>query len=369
MKIAFLAENVQKKLSFAMHAVSSRSQLPILTNLLLEAKKGELIISATDLEIGIIIKTNSNVEEEGSVTVPAKTFFDLLSTIGKGKVSLVSKDKNMELKTERIKTVFQTSPTEDYPKIIEKKGALLSVVEPDIIKKDLSSVVFAASQDTGRPALSGVLMEKEGSGLVVVATDGFRLSLKRNLKINIDNKIEKPFLIPSRVIKELISMSGEGEDIKIYTSEESSQVIFEQKDITLVGRLIEADYPAYEKILPVDYSTTAVFDREEFLDAIKVCSVFARETANIIKISIEKEKMVLSANTPSVGENSVDVSVHLSGEENEIAFNARYLLDLFSCIETNDVVFEMTGPLNPGVFKIKDDKTFLHLIMPIRVQE
>lgn len=369
MKITFLAENVQKKLSFVMHAVSSRNQLPILTNLFLEAKHGELIISATDLEIGIIIKIACNVEEEGSTAVPAKTFFDLLSTIGKGKTTLCLKEKSLELRTEKTKTLFQTSPTEDYPKIMEKKGELLSTVTPVEIKKDLIGIVFAASQDAGRPALSGVLMEKEGNGLVVVATDGFRLSLKRNLKINIGNRGEKPLLVPSRVIKEVISMSAEGEEIKIYTSEESNQIIFEQKDTVLVGRLIDADYPAYEKILPVDCSTTAVFDKDEFLGAIKICSVFARETANIIKIAIKKDKVVVSANTPSIGENSVDVSAKISGEENEIAFNARYLLDLFSNIEAEEVVFEMTGPLNPGVFKIKEDKTYLHLIMPIRVQE
>jgi DNA polymerase-3 subunit beta len=154
----------------------------------------------------------------------------------------------------------------------------------------------------------------------------------------------------------------------MYISQGSNQILFEKGDTTLVGRLIEAEFPDFEKIIPSDFSVSVSFDSEEMQKAVKICSIFARDAANIIKFSFQKDQIIVSSSASSVGENTVKVDAKLSGEENEIAFNARYLLDLFANVEAKDMVFEMTGPLNAGVFKLKDDHSFLHLIMPIRVQ-
>jgi DNA polymerase-3 subunit beta len=145
-------------------------------------------------------------------------------------------------------------------------------------------------------------------------------------------------------------------------------VLFFQGDTVLVGRLIEAEYPEYQKIIPSEFNTKTEVGREDLLKAIKIASVFARETANIIKFSIEKTKITVSANSPSVGQDSADVEAKTTGENNEIAFNAKYLLDILSTLDEEEVVFEMNGPLNPGIFKLKENNSFLHLIMPIRVQ-
>jgi DNA polymerase-3 subunit beta len=369
MKATFLAENLQKKLAFVNHAVSGKTQLPILSNFLITTKKGELFISATDLEIGIVVSVPAAVDLEGEATVPAKTFFDLLSSFTKGKITLELKGTNLDLSGEKTKASFQTMPSEDFPKVYDKKGEKIAEEEKEKLNTELKNIVFSASQDSGRPALSGVLLEKEGSGVVAVATDGFRLSLKKNIGVSIKTKEKSSLLVPARIIKELLAMPEEGGKIDVFVSSEDNQIVFVQKETTLVGRLIEAEYPAYEKILPVDFSVKAEFDREEMWEAAKRCSVFARETANVIRLSIGKDKIKLSANTPSVGENSAEVDAKVQGEENEIAFNARYLLDLFSNIEAEVMVFEMSGPLSPGVFKIKGDNSFLHLIMPIRVQD
>ncbi|MCL5433155.1 MAG: DNA polymerase III subunit beta, partial [Patescibacteria group bacterium] len=156
--------------------------------------------------------------------------------------------------------------------------------------------------------------------------------------------------------------------VKLFVSNKNNQILFQEQDLILIGRLIDAEFPNYQKIIPGEFATQVLFDREELLKAVKICSIFARDSANIIKLSFQKEKIVVSANSPSVGQNTVDVEAKLKGEENEIAFNARYLLDLLGNITENDMIFEMTGPLNPGVFKIQGDDTFLHIIMPIRVQ-
>ena len=179
---------------------------------------------------------------------------------------------------------------------------------------------------------------------------------------------EQSFIVPARVFKELLAINEEESIISMFVSQGSNQILFEKGQTNLIGRLIEAEFPQFEKIIPSDFSVSVTFDSEEMQKAVKICSIFARDAANIIKLSLKKDHIVVSSSSSSVGENTVNVDAVLSGEENEIAFNARYLLDLFANVSAKEMVFEMTGPLNSGVFKIKDDTSFLHLIMPIRVQ-
>ena len=167
----------------------------------------------------------------------------------------------------------------------------------------------------------------------------------------------------------MMFLKEDEDQINFFISDESNQVLVFLGETIMVGRLIDAEYPSYSKIIPTEFNTKANFQREEMLNAIKICSVFARETANIIKISIGKNKIVISANSPSVGEDTVEVEAKTTGEENEIAFNAKYVVDVLSALSAENMIFEMNGPLNPGVFKIEEDNSFLHLIMPIRVQE
>lgn len=373
MKIHVLTENLQKKLPFVNKAISTRSQLPILLHFLLETKDGKLQISATDLEIGIVIELPVNIEEEGAVTIPAKTFCELIASLPQGKITLETKENALEVITPKTKSTFQMLPKEDFPKLYEEKGLKIATFKKTALHKDFSKVLFSASTDMGRPALSGIYLKKEEDSFLIVATDGYRLSLKRQQGSKKENAREdweeKPLLVPSRVLKELLGVKEQEEEVSFYISQKNNQILFEQTDMVLVGRLIEAQFPPYEKIIPSDYSTKVFFDREELYKAVKICAIFAREAANIVRFEIEKDKIIVSANGSASGKNTVDVEAKVVGEGGEIAFNVRYLLDLFANVEENNMVFEMTGSLNPGVFKIKDDASFLHLIMPIKVQE
>lgn len=361
-----LLENLKSALTLAQHGVSSRSQLPVLLNFLLESKKDGLFVSSTDLELGINIKVPAKIEGDGEVTVSAKTFLDFLSNIKAEKVELSQKDNVLELKAQKVFSRFPTIAATDFPKLYSSKGKLTAEFKKEDFDKEISRVVFAASYDSGRPALSGLLIKPEEKGLTLVATDGYRLSLRVGFSES-SNKGVGELLLPARVLKELVGIKDAG-IIKLYTSEENNQVVFEIGDIVLVGRLIEAEYPEYQKIVPQDFGTKAVFDREEAFSAVRACSVIAREAANIVKMAIQKEKIVFSSSASSVGENEIEVEAKIDGEENEIAFNSRYLLDFFGSIEDEEISFEMTGPLSPGVFKIGKDKEYLHLIMPIRIQ-
>ncbi|HVZ59083.1 MAG TPA: DNA polymerase III subunit beta [Patescibacteria group bacterium] len=370
MKISLLAETLQKKISFLNHAISSRSDLPILLNILIETDETGIRLSSTDLEIGIQSHIAAEVSEAGSTTIPAKTFTELIASLSGEKVTLTTQDGSLVVESKKTKSSFQTIPANEFPKLFEEKGELLARVNIEEIKKDLSTVVFAASMDTARPALSGILLKKEESGFLLVGTDGYRLSLKHHPTTSTSAiGSETGLVIPARVLREVVSLKEEGQELIIYIAKGSNQAIFEQGETLLIGRLIEAEFPNYERIIPSDHNSVIFFDREELLKAVKICSIFAREAANIIQLSLKKDKLVVSSQTPSLGENTVEVEAKLTGEENEIAFNARYLLDVLNNLTNTELSFEMTGPLNPGVFKIKDDASYLHLIMPIRVQQ
>lgn len=366
MKVTVQTDILQKKLSLVNHAISNKSQLPILLHVLLETKDGHIKLSTTDLEIGITTEMKAEVHSEGSVTVPAKTFIELVNSFGKEDIELESLDGSLVVKTKKSKSTFQTLTVEEFPKLFLEKGEKIATLETSSLSSDFDSVLFAASADTTRPALSGVLVKGEEKGFLLVATDGYRLSLKHTLTEGADQTLS--LILPSRIFREVVSLKDEGKKMSIYVAKEHNQILFEQGSTLLIGRLIDADFPNYEKIIPQDHSTTVSFDREEMLKAVKMCSIFARESANIIKFSLKKTSIEVSSQTPSLGDNTVTVDARLTGEENEIAFNARYLLDVLTHVSVDNLSFEMTGPLNPGVFKIEGETSYLHLIMPIRIQ-
>lgn len=366
MKVEIIVSNLIGKLSFLNHAISSKSQLPVLLNLLLETKEGKLRVSSTDLEIGIEVYIPAKIIEEGGITIPARTFIELVSSLTDATIVLQTTQNSLEVISKKTRSVFQTIPKEDFPKLYDEKGELIAVIDEKNIREDFSSVVFSASQDTTRPALSGVLVRREEGGFLLVATDGFRLSMRHYKLSDTRTGSKKSFIVPARVFRELLSIKEEKKQVEMYIAAGSNQILFQQGEALLVGRLIEAEFPNFEKIIPSDFSLSVAFDREEMQKAVKICSIFARDSANIIKLRFQKNMITVSSNSPSVGENRVEVECVLNGEENEIAFNAKYLLDLFSNLSENELVFDMIGPLNPGVFKIKGDASFLHLIMPIR---
>ncbi len=366
MKVTLLSDNLQKKLALISRGVSTRTQLPILSNILFETVKGKLYLNSTDLEIGIQTIVPANIEQEGRITIPAKTFIDLINTFSSEKITMQIQGNTLEVKTQKTKSIFQTTSAEEFPKLFEEKGEEIMKIKTETMHRDFHMVIFAASADTMRPALSGVYIKKD----LLVTTDGYRLCLKQE-KQNLfkkDKEEDYSIIVPVRVLREVMAIKDDSEEINMFIAKDKNQVLFEHGDTVIVGRLIGAQFPDYQKIIPANATIKVVFDREEMLKAVKTSAIFAREAANIIRLSIKENSIVVSANTPSVGENTVEVEAKINGEESEIAFNARYLLEFLSTIEAEEIVFEMTTPTSPGVFKIKGDNSFLHLIMPIRVQ-
>ena len=238
----------------------------------------------------------------------------------------------------------------------------------------VNQVAFAAAQDEGRPTLTGVLLIIKNSHLTLVATDGYRLSLRKMAQIKGLDQIKdfkKGLIIPGRTLQELARVIGTDQEetgVGITITPGSNQVIFSTAQAEIISRLIEGDFPDFEKIIPEKGTTKITIETETLIRSVRIAAIFARESANIVRLEIEKDQLKISSNSPQVGDNVTQVEAKTEGKPNKIAFNARYLVEFLSAMSEEQITLSMTDPLNPGVFTTKDP-SYLHLIMPVRVQE
>lgn len=370
MKTTVLQENFYKGLAFAYRFVPNKVQLPILSNFLLEVKNGQIIISATNLESGIKIVIPAKVEEEGSVIVPAKTLTEMIAGFPKDKISLSIKDKKLEVICQGHKVLINMLPTQEFPSFPQPAKKKKIILKQELLKELSHKILFSASQDETRPTLTGILVLLKKELVTFVATDGFRLSLMTKKGVIVEEEDE--ILLPAKILLEasrvVADFGQEEKQLSLEIIKESNQVIFWGEEFSLFGRIIEGKFPPYEKIIPKSFVSEAVVDKESLLDSVKIASIFARDAANLLKIKTGKKLINVSANAPQTGENTNEVEAQTEGEETEIAFNSRYLLDFLNNTEEEQVRIQFSGALNPAVFKGKKDEEFFHIIMPVRVQ-
>lgn len=368
MKISLLQENLNKGLTTVSRSVSSKATLPILSNILLSTDKGGLRLSATNLETGLNLWLGAKIEEEGSLCIPAKLLTEFVSSLPSQKVDLETKDNNLIVSCQGFKATFTGMSSGEFPQIPHAESDAVTFEKKEFLEA-INQVVFAASTDEGRPALTGVLLKPQEGQVSLVATDGYRLSVK-TLKANL--KIENPIIVPAKTLTEVARIvSDKGDEIKeisLSLAENQSQVVFSFPQAELASRLIEGEFPNFEKIIPEKFEIKASFDREELLRAVKIASVFAREQANIVKLTFADDKIKVNAETSQMGSSEIELPAKTSSGSLEIAFNYRFLMDFLNAGSGQEVVFEALGALNPGSFKITGDMSFFHIIMPVRIQ-
>lgn len=360
MKTEFLKENVERYLALLSKILPINSQIPVLANLLIEATRDGIFISSTNLEIGVKVKVVGKVNEEGAITVPGKQFIETLSSLPADKIQMNFDKGVLKLLCRGSSVSFQTISKDEFPSIYEQKGDEIISFSGEDFKKAFSALFFAASQDESRPELTGIFMSQKDEGLDLVATDGFRLSLRI-----IKNKMkEESLIIPSRLVAEAMNLSGE---ISLYTHKGANQVIFETEDVVLVGRVIVGSFPNYKKVIPQGGKTTISFDTEDLVQKLKLVSIFARDTANVVKVKIEDGKIRMHAASSGAGEADIEVEGKQEGEVNEIAFNIKFLMDFLKNIDAKEVIMQVSSSVEPALFKIEEDPDFLHVIMPVRI--
>jgi len=372
MKLQVLQENLNSGLLTASRTISSKTQLPILSNVLLKATKEGLQILATNLETGVNIKIGAKIDREGEITIPAKIFTEIVSSLSTERIDLEVVENTLKLTTNSYQATLNGLPATEFPKFPNYSSEDLFSLPAEKLLEAINQVAFAAATDDSRPILTGILFELEGKDLSLVATDGYRLSLKK-VEVNSPVKEKISLIIPARSLIEVSRVLEEEKEkkekiLKMGFTKEQNQVVFVFPEIELFSRVIEGTFPDYQKIIPNSFTTKLILDREIFSREVKVVSIFARDSANIIKFKIQKDLLEMSANSPQIGENKSSLEIKQEGEEGEIAFNFRFLQGFLSAVNVQEISLEINGPLNPGVFRGAGDDSFLHIIMPVRLQ-
>ena len=375
MKVSCLQENLAKGLSIVGRAVSPRSTLPVLGNVLLATDAGRLKLSATNLEVGINCWIGAKIEEEGATTVPARTFIDLINALPPERVDmeLIVRTQTLNLRAGRSEANIKGIDAQEFPIVPVPEGEGGIPIEPDVLRTAISQVAFAAATDESRPILTGVLAKFENTQLTLAAADGFRLSVRT---VPLDQPVPDPFsiIIPARALVELGRISGEQkEPIVITVTPTRNQVLFQLTDIVLVSQLIDGNFPDYRQIIPRDYTTHTVVDTAAFLKACKTALIFARDAAHITRLHIKPGSelapghMLVSATSAETGDDVSELDASVEGDEIEIAFNVKYLIDVLSVAGTPQVALDTTTSSSPGVIRPVGEEDFTHVIMPMHL--
>lgn len=363
MKIEVLQEQLLEGLGIVSRAVAVRAQLPVLSHILIEARNEGLVLSATDLELGIVAKVAAKVINPGKVAVPAKMFMEFLGSLNPGKVELSLEGESLNLIAPGYKGKFQTIEASEFPTLSEASSeSELCKIGAATLSQAIERVVFASAKDSLRPVLTGVLWEVGKKKIRLVATDGFRLAVE---ELSVESKTEgQNLLVPSRVVMEVIRLAGESE-VKIGYLPATSQVYFVVGEVLVLSQLLSGNFPDYQKILPKEFSTEIKVNKGELLQAIKATNIFARDNSNMVRWQIGEGQLVLLSSSPERGECRVEVPVKLEGDPLEIIFNAKYVLDYLSIAASDDLWVGMGGKLAPGMIKDTKRESGQYIVMPI----
>jgi DNA polymerase-3 subunit beta len=380
MKISCLQENLAKGLATVGRAVASRSTLPVLSNILLESDEGRLRLAATNLEIGINCWIGARVEEEGSTTVPARLLTEFVNSLPPGQidVELAPRTQTLNLKCARYEANIKGIDATEFPDVptAESIGGPPRDnlhLRADTFRRMIDQVVFAAATDESRPILTGVLAQFHQGGLSLAAADGFRLSVT-SADVGVDLDETASVIVPARALAELSRISADQEDpIELIVTPTRNQILFHLTNTDLVSQLIEGNFPDYKQIVPKAHTTRTLVTTQELLKAVKVAFLFARDAANIIRVHIipgselTPGQMIVTGTSAELGDNVSEIDASITGDEIEIAFNARYMIDALSVVGTAEVALETSTPSSPGVIRPVDGGDYLCVIMPMHI--
>ena len=368
MKITILNENLKKGLSIISRGISSRPQLPILSGVLLKADSEGVYLVSTDLEISFWLRVGAKVEEAGEIVMPARLLTDLVLGLPAGPVSLETEELTLKVVAGSVRSEIVGQSAEDFPVVPRMKKEHL-VIGAGEFREVVDKVSVSAAKEDTRPVLTGLLWDLGEEQMVVVATDGYRLSVDKLTTKNKAKELEGKIILPSRSLMEVAKVLSEvGEDkVSLEFDKENQQVIFGLKEMEVASRLIAGEFPPYQQILPNTYKTRVEVERIELLEAVKRAKLFARDNANIVKLSVDGNSLTVVAESSQLGKNKTDIEVKAEGENVTVAFNANYLLDYLSVCKEERVCWETEGELKPSVFKTSDED-WLQVVMPVRVQ-
>ena len=364
-----MQENLARGLSVVSRAVSNRSTLPVLANVLLKTEDAGLKLTATNLEIGITYWVPGKIESDGATSVPARLLTDLVNSLPGGEpIDLELGDgETLHIRSGRFESNIKGISADDFPTVQTAGERPVTRIPQNVLRHALDETAFAAASDEARPILTGVLARFEGDQLTLAAADNYRIAVKT---ITILDPVEETsVVIPARALHELSRVLTDTDDpVSVVLAHARNQILFHLEGVDLVSRLIDGQYPNYQSVLPASHSTRAVLDREELLRAVRPAALIAHESANIVKLGVGLDGdpgITVSANA-EVGDHVGRIEAEVEGDGTTIAFNARFLADVLTNVDADQFALELNGPLSPGVFKPVGDDRYVHVVMPLR---
>ncbi|HEX4212039.1 MAG TPA: DNA polymerase III subunit beta [Candidatus Dormibacteraeota bacterium] len=368
MKITSQPSSLAQALQIVSRAISSRSTLPILNNVLLETTAEGLALTSTNLELGVRKVVPAEVEEEGSTTAPARLLADFVSTLPPEplEMSLDTQTMTMGMRCGRFDTHLKCIEAEEFPPTPSPDGGDRFVIPVEELLSAIEQTQIAASTDEARPILTGELLQVEGSTVTLVATDGHRLA-ERKLAGGTEG-LDLRLIVPVKALSELPrAFRNDGGDVEITVSAARNQIFFRSGTSEINSRLIDGNYPNYPQVIPKKSSTVIRLPTADLTQTVRSVALFAKDAANVIRFRVGSDTLVLSATTNEVGDSKAELPAEVEGSEVQIAFNARYVLDALSTLGGETVEIHFDGPLSPGVFRWPGVDGYLSLVMPVRV--
>lgn len=365
MKFTVLQQDLLPHLQALGRSVGVRSNLPVLDNILLSVEGKKLKIAATNLEIGVIRHINVETEEMGEITIPAKTLIEVISGLGSAKITFSVEGEILTLDCNKFKASLNGISASEFPAIplSSKNGVNL----PKEVILSSGQILFAAAVDEGRPVLTGILTDVKEDKIDFVATDGFRLA---HCQVKLSQKTaEFKSLIPRKTYDEVLRIISETDvdNIELSHSQDQNQVVFNLGSTILSSRLIEGQFPSWEKIIPTQIATRAMVDKEELLKALKLAAVFAKNETNVVILALGKSGLKIESSAKQLGSQQNEIEASVEGDDLQIAFNSKFLLDAISNAPSQQVLIEFSGALSAALIKPVGVEGLQYIMMPVRI--
>jgi DNA polymerase-3 subunit beta len=367
MKLKCSQSDLAQALSMVIRAVSSNNTLPVLNNILLKAEGKKLNLSATNLEIAISVSIDATVENEGTLTVPAKALTSYIPLINDESVSLtVVSGNTLDIRSTGSDTKMKGISSEEFPALPKLDNPDHFVLPTEHLATAIEQVAFAASTNISRPVLTGLFWSIKGKEMKLVATDSYRLA-ERSVKLEKDLGLDLSFIVPSKTAHELAKAlsSTRANEIDVYVTK--GQILFKLGNTELMSRLIDLNFPPYEKVLPETCKTETKVSRQDFILALKKLSVIVRDSSNNVRLKVDGPKLALSSDETQVGQGSSELIIDSTGDAQEAALNVQYLLDVLSRIDEDQVYLGLNDKLSPVKVTPVQGSGYQYIIMPLKV--
>lgn len=365
MKVNCSKDSLLTGVNTVLKAVSSKNTMPVLQGILVKAENQHLIFEATDLEMGIRCMVPAHIEEEGVTVLPARIFSDLVRKLPDAPIELELQNDILKINYYESNLQLRGYDPDEFPLLPDLNGEETFALPVDIFKNMIRQTIFACSTEESRPVFTGCLLQIEESNLRLIATDTHRLAY-RIAEISNPENYKFQGIIPAKTLNEIYRLLKDDEESLAIRFNEA-QILFQFGTVELLSRLIEGQFPNYKQVIPQSCQTKLYLDTKLFQDSVERASLLARDGShpNIIKLSVESERLSIDQ-TSDLGEISEVMSIKKEGNDVNIAFNSKYLLDVLKVIDSEEILMEMSGSYSPGVIRPIDDPNYLYLALPVR---